>query len=134
MSTVDPSAKSGNAAAGFKRGLLSLNFKFTTVTGALLAGLLVLVTLMVNDQLKRDLSREVAERANTVAANLALKAGDPLLSGDELTLAQLMKGSLEKESAGPVEDMPWLQRALQDLGKGGAALTKNEGIQRVIME
>jgi class 3 adenylate cyclase len=131
---MSSTARSGNASTGFKRGLLSLNFKFTAITGFVLTALLVLVTLMVNDQLKRDLGREVAERANTVAANLALKAGDPLLSGDELTLAQLMKGSLEKDMPGPVQDQSFVQRALQDLSQDRGQGIKNEGITRVILE
>ena len=129
-------SRAGNATGGFRRGVLSLNFKFTFIIGVVLTALLVLVTLMVHDELKRDLGREVAERANAVAGNLALKAGDPLLSGDELSLAQLMKGSLETGPPRPAGDLtPWSQ-AWRDLvqGSGMASMGKNEGIQRVVIE
>lgn len=120
----------------FKRGLLSINFKFTFVMGLLLVGLLVLVALVANDQIGGDLTREVAERGNTVARNVAVKAFEPLLQGDDITLAQLLKDSVEAAPAQgaaaeglPAQIMADLRRALAP----PVQARKSEGIARIVL-
>lgn len=120
------------ARSDFRRGAFSLTFKFSVVIGGMLAALLVVLTLMVNDQLRRDITREVAERGHAVAANLALKAEDPLVRGDELMLAQLIKDSLEKDAPQAQQAQGFLAQLISDLTRNAnAPLAKNEGIDRV---
>ena len=73
--SAPPGAPANSAASGsaFRRGWLSLNFKFSAATGGLLLALLVIVSLVVNQELRNSLTREVGERASTVARNLAGK-------------------------------------------------------------
>ena len=70
-SAAEKAPPSGGAAPAFKRGFFSLTFTFSLFIGLLLFGLLVVVTLVVNSQLRTDLTREVAERGNSVARSIA---------------------------------------------------------------
>lgn len=131
-----PSPKAIKAAAAFKRGFLSLNFKFSALTGGLLSVLLIIVTLVVNAQLRSDLTREVAERGNTVARNVSVKASDLLLSDDPLAPLVLLKDSVEDATsvtAAPPEGLA--ERIWTDLqaSLGGRAEVKNEGISRILL-
>lgn len=138
MSTT-ASAESPAPAAesrAFKRGLMSINFKFAGLTSGLLLALLVLVTLVVNAQLQVDLTREVSERARTVARNIAAKAVDMLVQNDDLTLAVLLKDSAEDASAlPPAGSTTGMGRFIADLkaSVAGRQDLKNEGISRILV-
>jgi class 3 adenylate cyclase len=122
-------------AAHFKRGVFSLNFKFSLFTGGMLAVLLVLVTLMVSEQLQRELTLEVAERGRAVATNLALKVGDALSRNDVLPIVQQIKGSLEGGAPSEAADLGFVAHVLADLSRSmGGVMARNEGIQRVVVE
>jgi class 3 adenylate cyclase len=135
MPAAEATSPAGPARA-FKRGWLSINFKFAFLTGSLLFVLLVLVTLVVNEQTRNDLTREVAERGSTVAVNLAAKLAEPLVQDDELVVAQLLKDSVESAAAtaqsGGATSL-W-QNLVADLTLGRATqAVKNEGIERIVV-
>lgn len=135
MSSAAPSP-SPAAGRAFKRGWLTLNFKFGFLTSGLLFALLVIVTLVVNAQLQVDLSREVSERARTVSRNIAAKALEMLVQDDPLTLAVLLRDSIETHDASvEAEPASGLGRILQDLKTSfaGRHEIKNEGISRIIV-
>ncbi|HXB97493.1 MAG TPA: adenylate/guanylate cyclase domain-containing protein [bacterium] len=122
------------AAAQFKRGVFSLNFKFSLFTGGMLAALLVLVTLMVSEQLQRELILEVAERGRAVATNLALKMGDALSRNDIVPIVQQTKGSLENSAPADTAELGLAAGILADLTRSmGGAMPRNEGIERVVV-
>jgi class 3 adenylate cyclase len=119
----------------FARGLNSINFKFSALTGLLLFSLLIVVTLLVNSQLRTDLTREVAERGNSVARNIAGKAVDPVIQEDDLTLALLAKDSVETAQEDvAAQSLP--ERILEDLKASfaGRAERKNEGVARIVVQ
>jgi class 3 adenylate cyclase len=126
----------GHAPKEFSRGFFSITFKFGALTGLLLFGLLVVVTLVVNSQLRTDLTREVAERGNSVARNIAGKSFEPEVQGDDLTLTILAKDSAEEGDHNAREAMGPVAQLLADLQASCAprASAKNEGIARVVIE
>lgn len=81
----------------FRRGLLSMDFKFSAFVGALLAFLLLALALIVNEELRSALVRESGERAATVAQGLAAKIAVPIITEDELSIGQLIKDGLKNE-------------------------------------
>ena len=138
---VTPSAPTHEAPHGahapkFARGFFSITFKFGALTGLLLFSLLVVVTLVVNSQLRTDLTREVAERGNSVARNIAGKSFEPEVQGDDLTLTILAKDSAEEGDHSAHEAPGLLAQLLADLQASFAprASAKNEGIARVVIE
>lgn len=136
MSTAVHASPDNKNARGFKRGIFSVNFKFGGAISALLLALLTLVTLIVNAQLRVDLTREVSERARTVARNIAAKAVEMLVQNDDLTLAVLLKDSVEDAGAAAKVERPGgLTGALMDLkaSVSGREDVKNEGIGRIIV-
>lgn len=136
MSNAVAASPKNHSSRSFKRGIMSINFKFGGLTSLLLLGLLAIVTLIVNAQLRVDLTREVSERARTVARNIGAKAVEMLVQGDDLTLAVLLKDSVEDASvvaalahasgiAGAIEDLKASVAGRQEL--------KNEGIGRIVV-
>jgi class 3 adenylate cyclase len=123
------------AAPAFKRGFFSLTFTFSLFIGLLLFGLLVVVTLVVNSQLRTDLTREVAERGNSVARSIAGKAVEPVVQADDLTLRLLAKDSVEEGDHAAEVKPSFLTQALGDLQASFTprASAKNEGIARVVV-
>jgi len=97
-SATDPSQGAAPTAAhkpkAFARGLFSINTKFSAFMGVLLLLLLMLVSLVVNSQLRLDLTREVAERGNSVTRNIAGKCLELLVGerADDLIAYLLAKG------------------------------------------
>ena len=132
--TAASTAPVAKTSAHFKRGWLTLNAKFSGMTVALLLGLLFITALLVNDQLTKDLSREVAERGASVARNIAGKALDPLIQNDDLTLVLLTKDSVEEQAA-PEAHAGFVDTALGDLKASflARASAKNEGIARAFI-
>lgn len=135
MSSATATVETPPAASGaFKRGLFGINFKFAFLMGGLLFALLVVVTLVVYEQTRVDLTREVAERGNTVAVNLAAKLAEPLVQDDELTLVQLLKDSVEESVPAAPASAGFWQNVLDDLAFGRAnQAVKNEGIERIVV-
>lgn len=119
-------------APRFARGLFTINFKFAASTGLLLIMLVLLVSYVISDQLRNDLTREVAARGGSVAAAVALKSGDPLATNDDIPLALLVKGSVE-EAQGDANEKGLLGRLLSDLAASfkDRQQLHNEGIARV---
>lgn len=122
---------------GFKRGMVSINFKFAGLTSGLLLGLLVIVTLIVNAQLQVDLTREVSERARTVARNIAAKALEMLVLEDALTLQVLLKDSVEDpaKAQSATAAAGGFARFMADFKASfvGREEMKNEGIHRILV-
>jgi class 3 adenylate cyclase len=115
------------------RGLFSINFKFSLFIGLMLTVLLGLVTLIVHNQLSRDLAREVAERGATIARNLAAPTQEAMIGKDDLTLNILSKGVVEAERP-ETEPAGFFGQIVQDLMPGKAVESaKNEGIVRAIV-
>jgi adenylate cyclase len=81
----------------FRRGLLSMDLKFSAFVGALLAFLLLALALIVNEELRGALIRESGERATTIAQGLAAKIAVPIITEDELSIGQLIKDGLRNE-------------------------------------
>jgi class 3 adenylate cyclase len=136
MSTAVHATPENHNARGFKRGLFSINFKFGGITSLLLLSLLTLVTLIVNAQLRVDLSREVSERARTVARNIAAKAVELLVQKDDLTLAVLLKDSVEDASvAAASAPGTGVGAFLSDLKASFSTRKeiKNEGVSRIVI-
>jgi len=138
--SAPPGAPANSAASGsaFRRGWLSLNFKFSAATGGLLLALLVIVSLVVNQELRNSLTREVGERASTVARNLAGKLVEPIVAPngpDELPLLKSLKDSLEEAPPPAPADQDLLNRIVSDLKASfnPASEIKNEGIQQIIV-
>ncbi len=122
------------ATPRFARGMLTINFKFAASTGLLLFVLLLLVSFVISDQLRNDLTREVVARGGNVAAAVALKSGDPLATNDDIPLTLLAKGSVEEKQA-QVEAPSILGRTFADLiaSMKDRLQLHNEGIARVVI-
>jgi class 3 adenylate cyclase len=131
-----PPRKNRGKPKVFARGLLSITFKFSALTGALLLFLLVVVTLVVNSQLRTDLTREVAERGNSVARNIAGKSLEPVVQNDDLIVVLLAKDSVEEGSHAAEARPGFVAQALADIKASFTtrASAKNEGIARVVIQ
>ena len=134
--STEDQPKGADKPKAFARGLFSITFKFSAWVGFLLFLLLVVVTLVVNSQLRTDLTREVAERGNSVARNIAGKSVEPVVQNDDLILVLLAKDSVEEGDHAAEVRPSFIAQALADLQASFTtrASAKNEGIARVVIQ
>jgi adenylate cyclase len=128
------SSKSVSVKKAPRKGA-SINFKFSLGFGFLLAILLVVVALVVADQTRTNLNREVLERGATVARNLAANSAEPLTLQDSLSLMLLVRGAVQESmetTETEFETGVWT-RVFKALFEKKESVEKNEGIVRALI-
>src|SRR5437588_366041 len=107
MEKVKSKSKSAKAKGRARR---SLRTKFAGMTAFLVVALMVVVTSFVVAQERDALGREVRARGATIASNLAANASEAMFAHDDLSLAVLVKGSVQGEDTVEPEKLnPWDQ-------------------------
>jgi len=74
---------------------IGLGFKFSFFTGLLLAAVLTGITVVIYNQQREALAREVTQRGAAIARNLANNAAEAITTGEELTLFVLAKQAVQ---------------------------------------
>lgn len=127
--------KKKDSSDQLKTSLLTINAKFLFFIGILLLLLIGSVAWLVASQEKKELGRQVSERAGTIVRNLAANAEEALLLGDELVLALLVKESVQTEQAEDLGRLSFVDRAIRDFtsSSGGSVGIKNAGVTRAFV-